>query len=76
MIIGQWETGSGCVSYHVSIVDQVQIPSRDDDYFWQGAIKNLDKELELYDLFQDAENMKIEETQQHVTIRWQPRHAL
>jgi predicted nucleotidyltransferase len=54
----------------------VQIPSRDDDYFWQGAIKNLDKELELYDLFQDAENMKIEETQQHVTIRWQPCHAL
>jgi hypothetical protein len=49
MIIDDYQTvGNGEWLCFVSrIVDQVKIPSRDVDYFWKGAIKNLDKELEL-----------------------------
>lgn len=34
---------------------------KDVDYFWKGAVKNLDKELELYDLLQDVENTRSQE---------------
>jgi len=31
------------------------------DYYWKGAVKNLDKELELYELLQDVESMREDE---------------
>jgi hypothetical protein len=38
-------------------------PGKDIDYFWKGAVRNLDKELELYDLLQDVENMRSEDSE-------------
>jgi hypothetical protein len=40
---------------------------KDLDYYWKGAIKNLDKELELYKLLQDVETMREDEAGQHGT---------
>jgi len=31
------------------------------NYYWHGAVKNLDKELELYDLLQEVKNTRREE---------------
>ena len=34
---------------------------KDLDYYWKDAIKNLDKELELYELLQDVESTREDE---------------
>ena len=34
---------------------------KDLNYYWHGAVKNLDKELELYDLLQEVDNTRREE---------------
>jgi len=41
------ETPSGC-------------KGKDLNYYWHGAVKNLDKELELYYLLQEVKNMRRE----------------
>ena len=51
----------GARATSVAYIIQQGRKGKDLDYYWKGAVKNLDKELELYELLHDVESMREDE---------------